>query len=244
MQAPSGDELLRTGHVQCVQAWCGAQIQHPGPALHHVPQFHARQQSGGVAGRGAPQPGGAVQFGPAKLPRGSHHRHAHRHWAGQQSVGAGGAARLPTQCAEPRAGPAVLFGGAERKCGRQRVVRWYLCNYFSNTIFAEISAHQKQWFFKGGSTQNRWAFDGWCFQRGEYTKPMGFWWVMFSKGGVHKTDGFWWVIFQRGEYTKPYRKKITNLFLLNFVKVCMFFTSWKIEIAKRIVLRVYYIRNN
>ena len=48
----------------------------------------------------------------------------------------------------------------------------------SNTVFAEISAHQKQWFSKGGSTWNRWAFDGWCFQRGEYTKPMEFWWVV------------------------------------------------------------------
>ena len=39
------------------------------------------------------------------------------------------------------------------------------------------------------------------FQRGEYTKPMGFneW---FFKGGVHKTNGLWWVSFQRGEYTK------------------------------------------
>ena len=176
MQAPSGDELLRTGHVQCVQAWCGAQIQHPGPALHHVPQFHARPQSGGVAGRGASQPGGAVQFGPAELPRGSHHRHAHRHWAGQQSVGAGGAARLPAQCAEPRAGPAVLFGGAERKCGRQRVVRWYLWNYFIDTVFAEISAPRKKGFFTGGSTQNRWVLMS-----------------DFSQGGVHKTDGLRWV---------------------------------------------------
>ena len=61
-----------------------------------------------------------------------------------------------------------------------------------NTVFAEInahpeiSAHQKQWFFKGVSTQNRWVLMD-----------------DFSKGGVHKTDGFWWVIFQRGEYTKP-----------------------------------------
>ena len=113
-----------------------------------------------------------------------------------------------------------------------------MCVY-TYTVFTEInahpeiSAHQKQWFFKGGSTQNRWALMGdfskggvhktdsfwWViFQRGEYTKPMGFdgWffkggstqnrWVLmgdFSKGGVHKTDGFWWVIFQRGEYTKP-----------------------------------------
>ena len=42
------------------------------------------------------------------------------------------------------------------------------------------------WFFKGGSTQNRWVVI-----------------EDFSKGGVHKTDGLWWVIFQRGEYTKP-----------------------------------------
>ena len=34
------------------------------------------------------------------------------------------------------------------------------------------------WFFKRGSTQNRWALDGRFFQRGEYMKPMG-------------CDGFW-----------------------------------------------------
>ena len=51
---------------------------------------------------------------------------------------------------------------------------------------AEINAHQKQWFFKGGSAQNRRVLMG-----------------DFSKGGVHKTDGFWWMIFQRGECTKP-----------------------------------------
>ena len=77
----------------------------------------------------------------------------------------------------------------------------------------------KNWFFKGGSTQNRlllmgdfskggstqklMAFDGWFVQRGEYTKPMAFDGWFCSKRGVHKTDGFWWVIFQRGEYTKP-----------------------------------------
>ena len=62
-----------------------------------------------------------------------------------------------------------------------------------HTIFAEISAHpeisahQTQWFFKGGSTQNRWALKG-----------------DFSKGGVHETDGFWLMIFQReGECIKP-----------------------------------------
>ena len=61
-----------------------------------------------------------------------------------------------------------------------------------HTVFAEInahpeiSAHQKQWFFKGGSTQNQWVLMD-----------------DFSKGGVHKTDGFLWVVFQRGEYTKP-----------------------------------------
>ena len=33
------------------------------------------------------------------------------------------------------------------------------------------------WFFKGGSTQNRWLLMG-----------------DFSKGGVHKTNGFWWVL--------------------------------------------------
>ena len=50
----------------------------------------------------------------------------------------------------------------------------------TNTVFAEINAHpeisthQKQSFFKGGSTQNRWLLVG-----------------DFSKGGVHKTDGYW-----------------------------------------------------
>ena len=92
-------------------------------------------------------------------------------------------------------------------------------------VFAEINAHpeiiahQKRWFFKGGgSTQNRWVFDGWIFKGGSTQNR----WVLmddFSKGGVHKTDGFlmgdfskrrvhktdglWWVIFQRGEFTKP-----------------------------------------
>ena len=93
-----------------------------------------------------------------------------------------------------------------------------------HTVFAEInahpeiSAHQKQWFFKGGSTWNRWGLmddfskegvhktDGFwwvIFQRGEYTKPMGFDGWFFKRGGVHKTDELWWMIFQRGEYTKP-----------------------------------------
>ena len=85
------------------------------------------------------------------------------------------------------------------------------------TVFAEINAHQKSEFSKGGVHKTdgfRWVI----FQRGEYTKPMAFdgwffkggstqnrWLLMgdFSKGGVHKTDGFWWVIFQRGEYIKP-----------------------------------------
>ena len=54
------------------------------------------------------------------------------------------------------------------------------------TVLAKINAHQKQWFFKGGSTQNRWVLMD-----------------DFSQGRVHKTDGVWWVIFHRGEYTKP-----------------------------------------
>ena len=48
---------------------------------------------------------------------------------------------------------------------------------YPHTIFAEISAHQKQSFFQGGSTQNQWALMG-----------------DFSKGGVHKTDRSWWVL--------------------------------------------------
>ena len=50
------------------------------------------------------------------------------------------------------------------------------------------------WFFKGGSTQNRWALMG-----------------DFSKGGVHKIDGFSWVIFQRGKYKTD---GFWNVFLL------------------------------
>ena len=86
------------------------------------------------------------------------------------------------------------------------------------TIFAEISAHQKQWFFKGRSTQNRWVLMG-DFSKGGVHKTDGLlmgdffkggsiqnrWALMgdFSKGGVHKTDRVWWMIFQRGEYIKP-----------------------------------------
>ena len=72
-------------------------------------------------------------------------------------------------------------------------------------------------FSKGGvhKTDGLWWV---IFQRGEYTKPMGFdgWffkggstqnqWILMgdsSKGGVHKTDGLWCMIFQRGEYIKP-----------------------------------------
>ena len=58
------------------------------------------------------------------------------------------------------------------------------------------------WFFKGGSTQNRWAFMNDFFKGGSTQSR----WVStgdFPKGGVHKTDGFQRVIFQRGEYTKP-----------------------------------------
>ena len=97
----------------------------------------------------------------------------------------------------------------------------------------DLSALQKHWFFKGGSTQNRWLLmsdfsqggvhktDGFwwvIFQRGEYIQPNGLdgWffkggstqnrWILmgdFTKGGLHTTEGSWWVIFQRGEYTKP-----------------------------------------
>ena len=55
-------------------------------------------------------------------------------------------------------------------------------SYFSKNAHPEISAHQKQWFFKGGSTQNRWLLMGDFSKGGEYTKPMalGGW---FFKGG-------------------------------------------------------------
>ena len=50
------------------------------------------------------------------------------------------------------------------------------------------------WFFKGGSTQNRWVFGGWFFKGGSTWNR---WALMddFSKGGVHKTDGFWKMFF-------------------------------------------------
>ena len=77
-------------------------------------------------------------------------------------------------------------------CPATNTVQWHAEYTMADTVFAEInvhpeiSAHQTWWFFRGGSTQNRWALMG-----------------DFSKGGVHKTDGLWWVSFQRGEYTKP-----------------------------------------
>ena len=73
-----------------------------------------------------------------------------------------------------------------------------------------------EWFFKGGSTQNRWVLMG-DFQTGGGSTQNR--WVLrgdFQRGGgLHKTDGssevifkregevpktdrFWWVIFQRG----------------------------------------------
>ena len=71
-----------------------------------------------------------------------------------------------------------------------------------NTVIFQRGEYTKPmafygWFFKGGSTQNRWVLMG-----------------DFSQGGVHKTDGFWWVIFQRGEYMKPMSSWNIFLFLL------------------------------
>ena len=49
------------------------------------------------------------------------------------------------------------------------------------------------WFFKGGTTQNRWSLMGLDFLKGEYTQPMGF-------------DGFWnffcclWKLSTQGVY--------------------------------------------
>ena len=51
------------------------------------------------------------------------------------------------------------------------------CRICRNRRPPEISVHQKHWFFKGGSTQNRWLLMG-----------------DFSKGGVHKTVGYGWVL--------------------------------------------------
>ena len=48
----------------------------------------------------------------------------------------------------------------------------------------EISAHQKQWFFKGGSTQKLMGCDGWFSKGGgEYTKPIDFDGWFFKGGG-------------------------------------------------------------
>ena len=72
------------------------------------------------------------------------------------------------------------------------------------TVFAEINAHpnvfsayQKQWFFQGGSTQNRWLLMS-----------------DFSKGGVHKTDMFWWVMFSKGGVHTMAFDEFWNVFLL------------------------------
>ena len=79
------------------------------------------------------------------------------------------------------------------------------------------------WFFKGGSTQNRWVLMD-----------------DFSQGGVHQTDGFWWVIFHRGEYTKPkgFFKKNFEFFyqrILGFKLKQMKHMNWKnyIKICQR-----------
>ena len=96
-------------------------------------------------------------------------------------------------------------------------------NFLGKKIFFTKSMAFDGWFFKGGSTQNRWILKG-DFSKGGVHETDYFWWVIFqrgggtqnrwglmgdfSKGGVHKTDGFWWVIFQRGEYTKPIRPKL------------------------------------
>ena len=83
----------------------------------------------------------------------------------------------------------------------QVFIDFYIIPVFAKiNAHPEINAHQKQWFFKGGSTQNRWALMG-DFSKGGVHKTDGFSWVIFQ--GVHETDGFSWVIFQRGEYTKP-----------------------------------------
>ena len=70
-----------------------------------------------------------------------------------------------------------------------------LDNIFAEiNVHPEISAHQKQWFSKGGvhktdevmmgdfskggSTQNRWGVDGWFFKGGSTWNRSGFWWVL------------------------------------------------------------------
>ena len=58
------------------------------------------------------------------------------------------------------------------------------------------------WFFKGGSTQNRWILMG-DFSKGGVHETDGFWWMSFQRGEYTKPMGFWWMSFQRGEYTKP-----------------------------------------
>ena len=101
----------------------------------------------------------------------------------------------------------TIASGYAHRCGKSPGLWiWMSCSGKSTTFIEinahpEINAHQKNsdfskgeytkpmgfdgWFFKGGSTQNRWALMD-----------------DFSKGGVHKTDGLWWVIFQRGEVHK------------------------------------------
>ena len=64
------------------------------------------------------------------------------------------------------------------------------------------------------------------FQRGEYTKPMGFWWVSFQRGEYPKPmafDGFWNFFYcfeklsTRGVYFGKYG--ILHLFLQHFADV-------------------------
>ena len=64
-----------------------------------------------------------------------------------------------------------------------------------------------EWFFKGGSTQNRWVLMG-DFSKGGVHKTDGVWWVIFPRGEYTKPMDFWWVIFQRGEYIKPICPKL------------------------------------
>ena len=61
----------------------------------------------------------------------------------------------------------------------------------------EIKTHKKPWFFKGGSTQNRRGLMG-DFSKGGVHKTDGLWWVIFQRGEYTKPmgfDGFWNVFF-------------------------------------------------
>ena len=79
-------------------------------------------------------------------------------------------------------------------------------------------------FFKGGSTQNRWALMG-----------------DFSKGGVHKTDGLWWMIFKGGSTQNRWGwMSFGNFLLLQKLSVWgVYFGKYRILSYNFAILQVY-----